>query len=202
MDEKRDLKFDKLAEDYDDGFEGKLSEKFYTLVTENVELSDGMDVLEMGCGTGTILYRLSQKCRINGYGIDTEEKMLEQARKKCPDMQILLAPCDAVPYEDGKFDVIAACMAYHHFPDRKAFARECARLLKPGGRLYIADPRLPLPIRKALNAALEIHRINGKVSTADELCENFIGCGFTKLYEKHDSYAQLVCLERERQGGI
>ena len=51
MDEKRDLKFDKLAEDYDEGFEGKLSEKFYTLVTENVELSDGMDVLEMGCGT-------------------------------------------------------------------------------------------------------------------------------------------------------
>lgn len=89
MNEKRDFKFDKKAEKYDEGYEGRLSEKFYDLVTENVSLFEGMEILDMGCGTGTILYRLSQKCRINGYGIDVEEKMLEQTRKKCPDMQIL-----------------------------------------------------------------------------------------------------------------
>jgi cyclopropane fatty-acyl-phospholipid synthase-like methyltransferase len=53
MGEKRDFKFDKKAEKYDDGYEGRFSEKFYELVMENVSLSDGMDILDMGCGTGT-----------------------------------------------------------------------------------------------------------------------------------------------------
>lgn len=95
MSEKKDFRFDKKAEKYDDSYEGKLSEKFYTLIIENITLSEGMDILEMGCGTGTILYRLSKRCNINGYGIDVEEKMLEQARQKCPEMQILNCSCDS-----------------------------------------------------------------------------------------------------------
>lgn len=84
MSEKRDFKFDKKAEKYDDSYEGKLSKKFYTLVTENVVIENGLNVLDIGCGTGTILRRLSDKYSFNGYGIDAEEKMLEQARKNAP----------------------------------------------------------------------------------------------------------------------
>jgi ubiquinone/menaquinone biosynthesis C-methylase UbiE len=196
MSEKRDFKFDKKAEKYDDGYEGRLSEKFYELVTENVSLSDGMNILDMGCGTGTILYRLSQKCSINGYGIDVEEKMLEQARKKCPEMQILNCSCDDTPFEGSSFDTIVACMAYHHFPDKDGFSKECARLLKKGGRLYIADPKLPLPIRKAVNTALEIHKVHGRIYTADEVTANFSEYGFGKVSDKSDAYAQIICLER------
>ncbi|WP_295094453.1 hypothetical protein [Ruminococcus sp.] len=58
MNDKKDFRFDQKAAKYDDSYEGKLSEKFYTLVTENIQLTDGMEVLEMGCGTGTILHRL------------------------------------------------------------------------------------------------------------------------------------------------
>ena len=65
---------------------------------------------------------------------------------------------------------------------------ECARILKQGGRLYIADPKLPFPIRNVLNTALDIHKINGKVYTADEMAENFSGYGFRKAYDKHDVY--------------
>lgn len=196
MGEKRDFKFDKKAEKYDDGYEGRFSEKFYELVIENVSLSDGMDILDMGCGTGTILYRLSQKYSINGYGIDVEEKMLEQARKKCPDMQIMNCSCDSTPFDDGSFDGIVACMAYHHFPDKDGFSKECARLLKKGGRLYIADPKLPLPLRKAVNTALEIHKVHGRIYTADEVTANFSEYGFRKVYDKSDAYAQIICLER------
>ena len=195
MSEKKDSKFDKKAEKYDDSYEGKLSEKFYTLVTENVTLSEGMYILEMGCGTGTILYRLSKRCNINGYGIDVEEKMLKQARQKCPEMQMLNCSCDATPFEDGSFDTIVACMAYHHFPDRDGFSKECARLLKKGGKLYIADPKLPMPIRKVLNIALDIHKINGRIYTADEVTADFAGYGFGKMFSKSDAYAH-ICLEK------
>ena len=59
------------------------------------------------------------------------------------------------------------------------------------GRLYIADPR-----RKALNTALDIHRINGRVYTADEIWEIFSGYGFGRVFDKTDAYAQLVCPEK------
>ncbi|MBQ1433191.1 MAG: class I SAM-dependent methyltransferase [Ruminococcus sp.] len=196
MKEKTDFRFDKKAEKYDESYEGRLSEKFYELVTHNVSLHEGMVVLEMGCGTGTILHRLSQKCSIDGYGIDIEDKMLEQARKKCPEMQILNSPCDATPFENESFDAIVACMAYHHFPDKDSFSKECARLLKKGGKLYIADPKLPLPVRKVLNTALEIHKINGKVYTADEISANFSPYGFKKQADSSDAYAQIICLEK------
>lgn len=197
MEDKKDIKFDKRAESYDNGFEGKLSQKFYDLVTESVELSEGSKVLDVGCGTGTILYRLSKKHAFNGYGIDVEEKMLEQAKIKCPEMDIRLFACGETPFDDGYFDVIIACMAYHHFPDKDSFSKETARLLKKGGLLYIADPKLPLPVRKVLNTALDIHRINGRVYTADEIAENFAKYGFEKIYDKHDAYTQLVCLKKK-----
>lgn len=197
MNEKKDFKFDKLAENYDEGFEGRFSERFYDLITENVTIEKDMNVLDMGCGTGTVLRRLADKYSFFGHGIDAEEKMLEQARRKCPDMQILCCSCDSVPFDDGSFDIVIACMAYHHFPDKDSFSKECSRLLRSGGRLYIADPRLPLPVRKALNTALEIHRINGRVYTADEMAENFSQYGLKKVYDKHEAYAQLVCLEKK-----
>ena len=82
------------------------------------------------------------------------------------------------------------------FPDKDGFSKECARLLKKGGRLYIADPKLPLPIRKVLNTALDIHKINGRIYTTDEMNANFSEYGFKKAFDKSDAYAQIICLER------
>lgn len=197
MSEKKDFNFDKRASNYGNEFEGKLSEKFYHLVIQNIALSDGMNVLDAGCGTGTILKRLSDKCNIHGYGIDVEEKMIEQAKLKCPDMDIRLCSCIETPYENRYFDVIIACMAYHHFPDKDKFAKEAARLLKCGGKLYIADPKFPYLVRKVMNTALSIHNIVGEFFTADEIANNFAVFNFEKVESKSDAYAQIVILERK-----
>lgn len=193
---KKDFKFDKRADKYDSEFEGKFSEKFYSLLTDNITLSDGSNVLDVGCGTGTVLKRLSEKFGIRGYGIDTEEKMIEQAVLKCPDMDIRLCSCTETPFNDKSFDTIVACMAYHHFSDREKFAAEAARLLKSGGRLYIADPKFPYFVRKAVNAALYIHRISGKFFTAKEISDNFGDFGFKFLGSESDSFAQVVVLAK------
>ncbi len=196
MESKKDFKFDKRAENYDEGFEGKKSQKFYDLVTENAVITDGMNVLDAGCGTGTILYRLAQMYSFNGYGIDVEEKMLEQAKIKCPNMDIRLCSCDDTPFNNQQFDVIIACMAYHHFPDKDSFSREAARILKKGGMLYIADPKFPFPIRNVLNTALNIHKVHGRIYTADEVADNFSNFGFERVFDKSDAYAQIICLKK------
>lgn len=87
-------------------------------------------------------------------------------------------------------------MAYHHFPDKDSFSKECARLLKSGGRLYIADPKLSLPIRKLVNTALDVHKIHGRIYTADEVTDNFAEFDFGKVFSKFDAYAKIICLER------
>lgn len=193
---KKDFKFDKRAEKYDEGFEGKVSGKLYSLITTHVDLREGYRILDVGCGTGTLLKRLSEKCNVECHGIDVEEEMLRRAREKCPQMDIRLSSCEATPYENEYFDVIVACMAYHHFPDKEAFAEEASRIIKKGGRLYIADPKFPFVIRKMINKALSIHNIAGEFFSEIEIADKFLKFGFEMKASYSDVYAQIVILEQ------
>ena len=192
--DKRDFKFDKRADKYDDHFEGKLSRKFYELLYRYTDLSEGSKVLDVGCGTGTILKTFSEFEKIEGHGIDVEPNMLKVARQKCPDMDIRECSCENTPYKDDYFDSLTACMAYHHFPDKNAFEKEALRILKPGGKIYIADPSFPLPIRKLLNFLCR--NINGEFFSSAEMKERFEKQGFKYIGTQKDHYAQLVILQK------
>jgi len=191
---KKDLRFDKRAAKYD-GFEGRVSRRFYGLLLEQVKLFPDITVLDVGCGTGLFLRKMADICPINGYGIDMSENMAVEARKKCPEMHIKVSRCESTPFEDQAFDVITTCMAYHHFADQKGFAKEAARILKPGGRLYIADPRFSALVRKPLNGAFNLLRIAGYIGTAQEIADNFSEYGFESDSFAFDGYAQVVTLK-------
>jgi len=192
----RDFKFDKRASSYDEGFEGKLSKKFYKLLLNQIELGQGATVLDVGCGTGTILKKLDELDEINGFGIDLEENMIIEAKQKCPKMDILVSTCTKTPFENNKFDIITSCMAYHHFDDKQGFAMEVSRIIKPGGYLYITDPRFPWVIRKPLNLALRLHKIAGYFGTPKEIERAFGEYGFKLVDFKYDMYAQCIKLRK------
>lgn len=107
---------------------------------ESVELKHGDKVLDMGCETGTILYRLHNLDNIEGYGIDIEEKMIEQAKKKCPQMNIQHGDCSKTPFEGEMFDSLIACMTFHHFYDQEAFAAEASRIIKQAVNFTLQIP--------------------------------------------------------------
>ena len=193
---KIDFKFGKRASVYDDSYEGRFSQKFYTLLLNNVYLKPGTKVLDVGCGTGELLIRLSHKEIINGCGIDVEENMVDIARKKCPDMEIQISKSDCIPFSNGSFDVLTACMAYHHFENRNGFAREAARVLKKGGRLYIADPNFSTIFRKLFNKVLMHINAVGYFSDTTELFTDFAKLGFKSIDCIKKGYAQLFILEK------
>ena len=185
------MRFDKSAARYDDAF-GHASRRFYRLLLGQVELKQGATVLDVACGTGTILRSMADACPINGFGIDMSENMIEQAKRKCPEMNIQLSRCEKTPFDDHTFDVITICMAYHHFSDRTGFIKEAARIIKPGGGLYIADPYFPGIIRVVMNAFFKAIRIAGAFFTPEEVFRDFTVNGFVADGFVKDGHAQVV----------
>lgn len=196
-DKQRDFNFSKRAESYDDGFEGRLSKRFYNLLQDEVELSAGMRLLDVGCGTGALLGRLCGTNDIEAHGIDADANMIAVARRQCTACSFQQSPSEKMPFPDASFDVLTACMAYHHFSDKAGFAREAARVLGPGGVLYIADPKFPFVIRKGLNGVLRLLRVAGEFLTAQEIAGRFSEYGFEFAGAAYDGYAQVVGLTRK-----
>jgi SAM-dependent methyltransferase len=50
----------------------------------------------------------------------------------------------ALPYRDRSVDLVVSTLSQHHWPDLAAATRELARVLAPGGRIWIYDLRLAL----------------------------------------------------------
>ena len=191
----KDMNFDKSAARYDGAY-GNASRRFYRLLLSQVELKQGAAVLDVGCGTGAILRNMADVCPINGYGIDMSENMIEEAKRKCPEMNIQISRCEETPFADNTFDVITVCMAYHHFSDKAGFAKEAARIIKPGGCLYIADPYFPGIIRVLMNAFFRAIRVAGAFFTSDEIYKDFSVYGFAPAGAVKDGYAQVVKLNK------
>ena len=100
-----------------------------------------------------------------------------------------------LPYADESMDVIMACMAYHHFPEQEKFRHEAWRVLKPGGSLYICDPRFPAPVRWTLNTFFR----DAGFRTAGENTKAFEGTGFSTVKIVKDQYVQVLHFEKRTE---
>lgn len=79
---------------------------------------------------------------------DLTPNMLEAAEKHIrskgvENVSFELADAEHMPFEDESFDIVTCRIAPHHFSDIAAFAREVARVLKPGGRFVVMDSISP-----------------------------------------------------------
>jgi len=136
--------YDKKAANYDDTFEGKFTYSYNLLLLEAADIKDGDTVLDVACGNGRLLKMIAGRHAIQGYGIDISEKMTLQAALRNPAMQFSVGSSEQLPYPGGTVDVLTVSAAYHHFPHVGVFAREAYRVLKPGGKIYIAEVYYPL----------------------------------------------------------
>jgi SAM-dependent methyltransferase len=103
-------------------------------------------VVDVGCGTGTISSMLADADpAVEAHGFDGDEAVLEQARRKSVrhgDRVIFTrALADHLPLESQSVDVAIASLLLHHLAPQAKLATlaEAKRVLRPGGRLVIAD---------------------------------------------------------------
>ncbi|HWQ88417.1 MAG TPA: methyltransferase domain-containing protein [Desulfitobacteriaceae bacterium] len=185
--------YNRIADNYDNTFDGRFTEKFKKLLLEEIKIKPGESILDVACGNGRLLKMLASKYAIKGYGVDLAEKMIENARKNCPDMVFEVNSCEHTSFKNQMFDVITVCVAYHHFPDVKAFAREANRLLKPEGLLYIAEGHLPFIIREIFNLFVPLSKGgNVKVYSPREIKDNFEAYGFKQVGYTKKGFIQII----------
>lgn len=102
---------------------------------------EGMDVLDVGCGTGLQLAAY-QAAGCQCSGIDTSPAMLAMARRRLGEQAALhLGDAARMPYSDGAFDLILATTALHEMlPQvRAAVLGEMTRVLRASGRVLLTD---------------------------------------------------------------
>lgn len=92
------------------------------------------ELLEIGCGTGLILQRLSRYCR-RAVGVDLSPGMLELARKR--GLDVVEGDATALPFGDESFDVVVSFKVLPHVQDLSTALSEAARVTRPGGRLFL-----------------------------------------------------------------
>jgi ubiquinone/menaquinone biosynthesis C-methylase UbiE len=99
-------------------------------------------VLDLGCGTGRYSVPLAQRFAAAVIAVDPSQRMLAQARAKAtsPALSYLLGDAEAIPVPAAHVDAVFISMAFHHFRDRHAAARECARVLREPGRVFVRNP--------------------------------------------------------------
>lgn len=108
-------------------------------------------VLDLGCGTGVltrmIADRLDSKSGGVSVGIDAAAKMILVAGKKrgSENCRFEVMAAEDLAFEDQSFDAVVSSLFFHHVPlDLKEKAlSESFRVLRPGGRLIIADMHVP-----------------------------------------------------------
>ncbi|GMR05006.1 MAG: hypothetical protein BMS9Abin23_0930 [Thermodesulfobacteriota bacterium] len=98
-------------------------------------------LLDVGCGTGKLLKRLSEKYpALRLAGIDPTPEMLSVARQRlAPHIQLEEAWAENLPFQDETFDVLVSCNVFHYITDPLAALNEAARVLKEGGLFVLTD---------------------------------------------------------------
>ena len=107
----------------------KIAETLYEFLQP---ANDGL-YLDLGCGTGNYLKALSKK-GVQFIGADPSDVMLQEAKKNNPEVEIVKACAEQLPFEDHHFNGGMGNFTLHHWSNIQKGINEVYRVLKPGGR--------------------------------------------------------------------
>lgn len=125
--------YDQWADEYDDADPTTaLDEPF---VLSRLEPFPGCRILDLGCGTGRYLRRLTGP-NLHLVGVDLSRAMLTRAKTtiaNLPCVSLVQASVEQLPFAPNSFDRVIAGLVLDHLPHLDAFFRETAARLRPGG---------------------------------------------------------------------
>ena len=127
--------------------------RFKRRLLEQAAIQPGWEVLDLGCGTGTLtLWAKETQPAANIIGLDGDSRILEIARRKAhergSEVEFREGFSNQLPFEDNSFDCVLSSLFFHHLlPDgKRATLAEVRRVLRPEASCILltgAPPRDP-----------------------------------------------------------
>jgi SAM-dependent methyltransferase len=99
----------------------------------------GLDVLNAGCGTGGF-DEAAARAGARVWGMDLDADAVTIARGRAGGDRVVRAAAEALPFRDGAFDLVYCYSTIEHVGDAGRALAEMARVLRPGGALYLHTP--------------------------------------------------------------
>ena len=143
---------------------------FGPVVTDELALMDecldlqACAVLELGCGKARQARQLLQRFpHARVIGIEPQAALVEgNASRAQAGLVVLQGRAEAVPCADASFDMVWMLKSLHHIPDMPQALAEAARVLRPGGWLYVSEP----VYAGHLNEIVRLYNDEGRVRAA------------------------------------
>ncbi len=140
------------------------------LIVELVGDANRKRVLDLGCGSGTLIARIAEENPdAEIYGVDPSERMVQgcvNRFREYANVHVAIGSAIRIPLPSDYLHCVVSNLALHHVPreDRTACAEELARVLKAGGRLIYADMFCDVegPVDDPARARDIIHKMVGK----------------------------------------
>ena len=159
-------------------------------------LAPGDRVLDLGSGAGTDAFSAASLVGDTGrvVGVDFTDAQVEKAKGLVEthgigNVEFVTASIDALPFDDDAFDVVISNGVVNLSPIKHRVFAEAARVLRPGGRLAIADIVSSTPLKETTrrNTDLWAACIAGAIPTAAYL-HAISGAGFTVTSTRRNEY--------------
>lgn len=170
------LRFTSLTKFYDPLMATVLRESAWKAqLVDQVDVQDGMDILDLGCGTGTLTLLLARTAPgAHVVGVDADPDALERGRRKADEsgatLELVKAMAGSLPVPDASFDRVVSSLVFHHLTldDKRAALTEARRVLRIGGELHIADWGRPHDALMRV-AFLPVQLLDGFETTSDNV---------------------------------
>lgn len=105
---------------------------------ERIRMGDFTSALDVGCGEGRFS-RMLRGLGVPTIGIDPTARLIDEARRRDPDGDYQLGSAEDLRFSDDAFDLVVSYLTLIDIPDVAKAIAEMSRVLKPGGRLLIAN---------------------------------------------------------------